>query len=172
MSGLSERRVAGVGRWAGRLSPGRFVAFVVTCLVAALALEEPLAVRGAAPDFVTIALVYTAIRLGATRGAVMGFALGLFRDSLYIVDFGLHALGMTVLGYVIGKARETLYLSTRGVEVLLVAGAKLVLEVLVLGVAAAGAWEAFELRFFWEAPGSALYTAALGAVLYRMFAQS
>lgn len=157
---------------AERPSRGRFVAFAGVCLVFAIILEDPLAVAGAAPDFVVVPLVYGAIRMGAARGAVLGFGLGLFRDALYLLDFGLHALAMTVLGYGIGKARETLYLTTRGVDLTLLAGSKLALDMLVLGVAAEGAWAAFERRFFWEAPGAAVYTMLVGAALYRLFARS
>lgn len=153
------------------LSGGRMVPFLATCVLAAVLLEDPLAVAGAAPDFLVVALVYGAIRWGASGGAILGFGLGLFRDTLYLLDFGIHALGMTVLGYAIGKLRDTLYLSTRGVDLLLLAGAKIVLDVLVLGAAAEGAWQTFELRFFWEAPLSALYTTLLGALLYRLFAR-
>ena len=39
----------------------------------------------------------------------------------------------------------------------------------VLAGAARGSWSAFELRFFWEAPAEALYTAAVGGLLYRLF---
>jgi cell shape-determining protein MreD len=80
---------------------------------------------------------------------------------------GLNALGMTVLGYGLGKARETLYLTTPGIDFLLLAGAKLALDVLVLGVAADGAWRTFELRFFWESPLGAIVTAVLGALGHR-----
>lgn len=153
------------------LSGGRMAPFLATCVVAAVLLEDPLGVAGAAPDFLVIALVYGAIRWGAAGGAILGFGLGLFRDTLYLLDFGIHALGMTVLGYAIGKLRDTLYLSTRGVDLLLLGGAKIALDVLVLGAAAEGAWATFELRFFWEGPLSALYTIVVGALLYRLFAR-
>lgn len=171
MSGLSASARPARNDWVERMPPGRFAALVGTCLVGALVLEDALAIRGAAPDLVVIPLVYAAIRLGATGGAGTGFALGLFRDALYLLDFGLHALGMTLLGYGIGKARETLYLTTGGVDVLILAGCKLALDVLVLAVAAGGAWEAFEQRFFWEAPAAAVYTALVGGALQRLFAR-
>lgn len=153
------------------VSDARLVAFVVACVLASVLLEEPVAIAGAAPDFLVIAMVYGAIRWGGTGGAVGGFFLGLFRDSLYLLDFGINALGMTALGYAVGKLRDTLYLSTRGVDLLLLGASKVILDVLVLGAAAEGAWKTFELRFFWEAPLAALYTALVGAALYRLFAR-
>lgn len=171
MSGLT-RNARARGQWAESLSRGRFAALVAVSLVFALAIEEPLVIRGAAPDFVVIPLVFAAIRLGAAQGAAAGFGLGLFRDSLFLLDFGLHALVMTILGYAIGKARETLYLTTPGVDVLLLAGAKLALDVVILGMAAEGAWRAFEERFFWEALGSAVYTALVGGALQRLLART
>lgn len=137
--------------------------------MAAMVLEDPLAIRGARPDFVLVALTYGALAWHAQAGALLGFGVGLFRDALVLSHFGLHALGMTALGYGLGKSRETLYLSTPGVDLALLAGGKLVLDVLILGVAASGAWEAFEARFFWESPLSAVYTALIGGLCRHLF---
>jgi rod shape-determining protein MreD len=131
-------------------------------------LEEALAAGGAVPDFAVIGLTFGALRWGALGGSILGFGLGLFRDSMGLSYLGLNALGMTVLGYGLGKARETLYLTTPGIDFLLLAGAKLALDVLVLGVAADGAWGIFELRFFWESPLGAIVTAVLGALGHRL----
>lgn len=152
------------------VSGGRMAAFLVVCLVAAMLLEDPLSIAGVTPDFLVVGLVYGAIRWGAIGGSGLGFGLGLFRDSLYLLDFGIHAFGMTVIGYSVGKLRDTLYLSTPGVDLLLVAGCKFALDILVLALAAGGAWAAFETRFFWEAPLAAVYTMLLGGALYRLFA--
>jgi rod shape-determining protein MreD len=152
-----------------RLPGPRFAAFAATCLLSAVLLEDALAIGPAKPDFALILLVYGAIRWGAVGGAILGFGLGLFRDALSLTNIGYHALGMTLLGYVLGKLREVLYLSAAAVDLLLLAGAKLALDVMVLAGAAGGGWAAFELRFFWEAPLSAFYTAGLGGLLYRLF---
>lgn len=151
------------------LSTSRFVGFVATCLLGAILLEDPLTINGAVPDFAVIAVVYGAMRTGAFGGAIAGFGLGLFRDTLLLADFGLNALGLTVIGYVVGKLGDTLYLNTPGVDLLMLAVAKISLEVLVLAVAASGSWPAFEQRFFWEAPASAVYTALLGGLIYRLY---
>jgi hypothetical protein len=66
--------------------------------------------------------------------------------------------------------RESLYLDAPAVDMLLLASSKVLLDVLVLGVASGGAWKAFEMRFFWESPGSVLYTTAAGAALSRLIA--
>jgi rod shape-determining protein MreD len=154
--------------WAARMSRRRFVLLAVLCGIGALFLEGPLEIRGAAPDFLLVLVVYGSIRAGALGGAVLGFVAGLFRDTILLVHFGLHALGLTVLGYGIGKLRESLYLDAPAIDMALLAASKMLLDVLVLGVAAGGAWKAFELRFFWESPGSALYTTLAGAVLARL----
>lgn len=150
-------------------SAGRFAAFATTCLLATILLEDALTIGGARPDFVLVLLVYGAIRRGAAGGAAMGFVLGIVRDALVLYAFGLHALGMTLIGYAVGKLRDTLYLSAPAVDLLLIAGAKLALDVLVVGGAAGGNWATFEMRFFWEGPLGALYTAALGGLLHRLF---
>ena len=151
-----------------RISTGRYALFLGICLFSALVLEEPLEIRGAQPDFIIIALTYGALSWGARAGATQGFFLGIFRDGLVISHFGLHALGMVLLGYGLGKSRDTLYLTTPGVDLALLAAAKLVLDILILGVAAAGVWEAFETRFFWASPWSALYTAFVGVLARRL----
>lgn len=155
-----------------RLSRRRFVALLALCLVAMVLLEDPLTFAGAAPDFAIIALVYGSLRWGALGGAVLGFSLGFLRDTLVLFHFGLYALGMTLLGYAVGKLRETLYLSGAGVDLGLLAGAKLALDVLVLGVAAGGAWAAFEQRFFWEAPLGAAATVLIGGLGYRFLGRT
>jgi hypothetical protein len=64
--------------------------------------------------------------------------------------------------------RESLYLDAPAIDTLILAGSKMLLDVLVLGVASGGAWKAFEMRFFWESPASALYTTLAGALLARL----
>lgn len=151
-----------------RLSGGRFAAFLAVCVIGMVLLEEPVAVGGAVPDLGVVALTFGALRWGALGGTVLGFGLGFFRDIVALSYLGLNALGMTALGYGLGKARETLYLTTPGIDFLLLAGAKLALDVLVLGVAADGAWAAFEHRFFWASPLSAVVTALVGALGHRL----
>ncbi len=150
-----------------RLSGGRFAAFLAVCVVGMVLLEDLVAVGGVVPDLGVIALTFGALRWGALGGAILGFGLGFFRDIVALSYLGLNALGMTVLGYGLGKARESLYLTTPGIDFLLLAGAKLALDVVVLGVAAEGAWRTFELRFFWESPLSAAVTAVIGALGHR-----
>jgi rod shape-determining protein MreD len=150
------------------LSGGRFAAFGATALLVTVLLEDALALGPARPDLAVALLVYGAIRWGAIGGAILGFALGILRDLLVLYALGLHALGITLLGYAVGKLRDTLYLSAPAVDLLLVAGAKLALDTFVL-LATAGGWSTWETRFFWEVPLSALYTAALGGLLYRLF---
>ncbi len=151
-----------------RLSAGRFAVFMIVCVIGMLLLEEPVAVGGAVPDLGIIALTFGALRWGALGGSILGFGVGFFRDTAALSYLGLNALGMTILGYGLGKARETLYLTTPGIDFMLLAGAKLALDVLVLGVAAEGAWRTFEVRFFWESPLSAVVTAVIGALSHRL----
>lgn len=151
-----------------RLSGGRFAAFLVVCVIGMVLLEEPVSVGGAVPDLGIVALAFGALRWGALGGALLGFGLGFFRDVIALSHLGLNALGMTALGYGLGKARETLYLTTPGIDFIILAGAKLALDMLVLGVAADGSWAAFEHRYFWESPLSAAMTALVGAVGHRL----
>ena len=154
-----------------RLSAGRFAVFLIACAVGMLLVEEPVAVRGVIPDLGVIALTFGALRWGALGGAVLGFGLGFFRDIMGVSYLGLYALVMTLLGYGLGKARETLYLTTPGIDLLLLAGSKLAVDMVVLGVVAEGDWRLFELRFFWESPLSAAVTAVIGALGHRLLRQ-
>lgn len=154
------------------LSLKRFIGFLFACLAAQLLLSDPLTVRGAAPDFMVVALVYGSIRWGALGGAVMGFVTGIFQDTLFLESFGARALWMTVAGYGLGKIRETLYLGSSEVDFLLLLTGKLMIDVLVIAGAASGSWALFEQRFFWEVPLSALYTMVVGTVLHRVFSRS
>lgn len=165
-------RIPGPRRGLRGLETTRLVALITVCVVAAMTIENDLDVSGATPDFLVIAVVYAAVSSGAARGAAIGFGLGVFRDALFLDYFGIHALGFTVLGYGIGKLRETVYLQGPGVDAAIVAGAKIVLDVLLLTVASRGAWSAFETRFFWESPLAALFTAGIGTVLYRILRRS
>ena len=124
--------------WVARMSSQRFALLALVCAVGALLLEGPLEIRGRAPDFVLVLIVYGAFRTGALGGSVLGFAGGLFRDTLVLMHFGLHALGLTVIGYGIGKMRESLYLDAPAIDMLLLAVSKMLLDVLVLGVAGGG----------------------------------
>jgi rod shape-determining protein MreD len=154
--------------WVVRMSRRRFALLALLCVVGALFLEGPLEIAGAAPDFILVLVVYGAIRTGALGGAALGFGAGLFRDTLLLMHFGLHALGLTAIGYGVGKMRDSLYLDAPAVDMVLLGASKMVLDILVLSVAAGGAWKAFELRFFWEAPGSALFTTVAGGLLARL----
>lgn len=154
------------------LERSRLIALVAVCALAAMTVEDDIAVVGAAPDFLVVAAVYVALSLGAAGGTAAAFGLGVFRDALFLDFFGIHALGFTILGYGIGKMRETVYLQGPAVDLAIVATAKLALDVLVLAVASRGAWAAFEARFFWESPLAALYTALIGGALYRLLRRS
>lgn len=153
---------------ARRPPAGRYAVFLAICVIGAMVLEETLSIAGARPDFVIIGLTYAALAWGAFEGSILGFGLGLFRDILVITHLGANALGYTLLGYGLGKSRETLYLTTTGVDFALLAASKMLIDMLVLSVAAGGSWEAFETRFFWETPGSAIYTAVVGVLLSRV----
>jgi rod shape-determining protein MreD len=153
-----------------RLSVGsraRFAALIGVFLLGRLVLQERLSFGAVGPDFYGMALVFSAVRWGSLWGAVLGFALGLNADALEIDRFGMHALAYTVAGFGVGKLKEALYLDVPALDLGLLAAAALVAGIVTTLLGAPGL-AAFEERFFHEVPASALYTAALGGLLFRL----
>lgn len=58
------------------------------------------------PDLLTIALLLAARRLRPASAAAVGFTLGLMRDSLSLVAFGVDAIALTILGYLGARSRD------------------------------------------------------------------
>jgi rod shape-determining protein MreD len=57
-------------------------------------------IGGRAPiDFLAIALLFSAVRLRPGTAALLGFAMGIFFDSMAPQTFGAAALAFTIVGY-------------------------------------------------------------------------
>ena len=164
-------RVATLGGAPDRLSyrsTPRFLALLGVLLLGHLLLAPHLAVEGAAPELYVAALVYGAMRWGPLWGSILGFALGLNLDAVRLDDFGASGLALTIAGFAIGKMRDSLYLDLPVLDVLLILGAALWAGFVVAAVGQHESLAAFEDRFFYEVPLSALYTAALGGLVFRL----
>lgn len=70
------------------------VLFVTALLVALLqsTVLQGIALMGSQPDLVLLVLLFGAHRLGAQRGQVMGFLVGLFQDAIGLAPLGFHAV--------------------------------------------------------------------------------
>jgi hypothetical protein len=80
-------------------------AVLLTGLVAHVGLAPHLAVRGAAPDVLLVAVVAVAVRRGARTGAGFGFAAGLGADLFLTTPLGTSALAYTLVGHASGRCR-------------------------------------------------------------------
>ncbi|HEY7530834.1 MAG TPA: rod shape-determining protein MreD [Gemmatimonadota bacterium] len=171
MSIAGSERLATLRSAPDRLSVGtraRFAALIGVFLLGRLVLQERIAFGAVAPDFYVMALVFSAVRWGSLWGSVLGFVLGLNADALEVDRFGMHALAYTVAGFAVGKLKEALYLDVPALDLGLLAAAALATGVITTLLGAPDAVAAFEERFFREVPASALYTAALGGLLFRL----
>ena len=149
-------------------STGRFLLLLAAFFLGHVLFRPHLAFGSVAPDFYVMALVFCALRWGALWGAAVGFLLGLNADAMRIDDFGLHALALTITGFGLGKTKESLYLDLPALDMVLLCGSALVSGLVVALVGSHGSFALFEERFFYETPLSALYTAVLGGLLFRL----
>lgn len=77
---------------------------LLTGLVGHVGLAPHLAVRGAAPDVLLVAVVAVAVRRGARTGAGFGFAAGLGADVFLATPLGTSALAYTLVGHLLGRS--------------------------------------------------------------------
>ena len=84
----------------GRVAP--VGAVLLTGLVLHAAVVPHLAVRGAAPDVLLVAVVAAAVARGSAAGAAFGFAAGLGADVFLATPLGTSALAYTLVGHVLG----------------------------------------------------------------------
>jgi hypothetical protein len=79
-------------------------AVLLTGLVGHVAVAPHLALRGAAPDVLLVAVAAVAVRGGARTGAGFGFAAGLGADVFLATPLGTSALAYTVVGHALGRS--------------------------------------------------------------------
>lgn len=165
-------RLASPRAGAGRLwlpSKGRFLLLLAVLFLGHVVIEPEISLGAIGPDFYVMALVFGALRWGPLAGAVLGFLLGINVDAMLLDNFGSHGLAFTVAGFSVGKMQESLYLEVPALDVMLLFAAALFTGLVVTALAFHRSFELFEDRFFYEVPLSALYTAVLGGLLFRIF---
>ena len=79
-------------------------AVLLTGLAAHVGVAPHLAVWGAAPDVLLVAVVAVSVRRGARTGAGFGFAAGLGADVFLATPLGTSALAYTLVGHVLGRS--------------------------------------------------------------------
>lgn len=114
------------------MSPVRpFVAALVV-LIVQLTFAPRMAIAGVLPDFVLLLLVMFTLRRGPLVGTLLGFSVGLVQDLLDPVAFGANALAKCIVGWVIGKSAQKLAVEGRVFEVVMVAIALLLHDLIYL----------------------------------------
>ena len=94
---LVRDRVAGVRRHAP------LGAALLTALMLHVAVAPHLAVRGAAPEVMLVAVAGVAVSRGPRAGAAFGFAAGFGADLFLATPLGTAALGYTLVGHALGR---------------------------------------------------------------------
>jgi hypothetical protein len=79
-------------------------AVLLTGLVGHAGVAPHLAVRGAAPDVLLVAVVAVSVHRGARTGAGFGFAAGLGADVFLATPLGTSALAYTLVGHALGRS--------------------------------------------------------------------
>ncbi|HEY7460510.1 MAG TPA: rod shape-determining protein MreD [Gemmatimonadota bacterium] len=149
-------------------SRGRFLLLLAAFFLGHVLLEPHLAVNGVSPDFYLMAVVFGALRWGPLWGAAFGFLLGINRDAMALDHFGMHGLALTIGGFVLGKTKESLYLDVPALDLVLIFASALVTGAIVTAIGYHDSFSLFEDRFFYEVPLSALYTAVVGGLVFRL----
>lgn len=104
-AGVADAVQVRVREWAARLwRVAPLGAVLVTGLVAHVGVAPHVAVAGAAPDPVLVAVVAVSVRRGARTGAGFGFTAGLGADVFLATPPGTSALAYTLVGHVLGRA--------------------------------------------------------------------
>ncbi len=81
---------------------------VLCAFFAQVSVGRHIAVAGAAPELVVIAVVLAGLSRGATAGAVLGFLGGFYEDLYLPSHMGLNCLAKTIVGFLAGEAGERL----------------------------------------------------------------
>jgi cell shape-determining protein MreD len=84
----------------------QWVAFVGVLVVLYFLLRTGLGLGELAPDFLVIALLLGARRMGAGWAAGLGFLLGLLDGAANPLTMGAGSVAMAVLGYLAARSRE------------------------------------------------------------------
>ena len=146
------------------LSVVRHVLYLALAFVLQTTLSFELTLFGLRPDLIMIVLVAIALASGHLEATILGFFVGLLQDASMAADLGLNALAMSLVGFAVGIGRTRIMAEAAHVQVLILAAAVLVHDLIYFAGHRAVPLE--EVLFFWVryGVGQALYTALIGSV--------
>ena len=116
-------------------------------------------------DFLTIALLISAVRLRPGSAAVLGFVLGLVNDAQTPTTFGASALAMTGAGFAASWLKAVFFADNIALNALMFFLGKWAIDVIRLGVSGSVAGTELAQQIFVWSPLSALVTAVAGVVV-------
>lgn len=139
---------------------------IVGAILLQLLVAPNIAIAGATPNFLLIAVVVIAISSGPQQGSIAGFGLGLLFDLLESGPIGPWALVLTLIGFLAGSLQRNIFAESWRLPVTIVLIASFLAQVLygivlVLVGSDIGFWASFLHRML----PATLYNAVVSLVL-------
>jgi rod shape-determining protein MreD len=125
-------------------------------------LSGSITVMGMAPDLLCVLIMLAALRLGPLPAMRVGFLAGFLADCYHPATMGLYAACYTVAGFAGGAVRDRIYREKLSSQVAASAALALLVVPLTVMFRSGGGYIVLLVR---HGIGSAVYTAALSAVL-------
>ncbi|MFH1068831.1 MAG: rod shape-determining protein MreD [Candidatus Glassbacteria bacterium] len=147
----------------------RFTIFLLVLFFGHLMFYQYLTISELYPDLFLVLVVYCALHWGPVGGSISGFLCGIAQDSFSYTYFGLHALAKVLVGFIIGKARHSFFSNRNVVQGTIILVAKLFHDLIFYGVFLARVEASFWHQIIFSTIPSALYTAALGVLIFSLF---
>ena len=146
----------------------RFILFMLILFFVHLLFYQYISVGEIFPDLFLVMVVYAGLMWGPEGGSLIGFFCGIAQDSFSFTYFGLHALAKVIVGFVTGKVRHSFFSNKVLVQSAIILVAKLAHDALFYGIYFARTDESFWRQMVFVSVPSAIYTAALGVVLFLL----
>lgn len=147
-----------------------FWVFLLLLVLAHFTLHVGVGAAAAAPDLLTVALLLGSRRLSGAAAAGFGLVLGVIQDALSLFAFGANAVVLTVLGFLGARSRDLFV----GDSLLFLAAflflGKWLRDVGYDYLAGAAVRGDAVGRLLIDAPIAAAYAAAVGVVLFVIYA--
>ena len=127
-------------------------------------------IGGRAPvDFLAIAVLFAAVRMRPGAAALLGFAMGIFFDSMAPQTFGAAALALTVVGYSASWLKAVFFADHVALTGLFVFAGKWIYDGIYLIVGSHTGGVNLVVQLLLWTPLSAALTAAVAVLLLTLF---
>ncbi len=139
--------------------------FVPLLAILHFLLHVGLEIEGAAPDFLTLAVLLGARVSGMGLAGALGFLFGILEDAFSVLAFGANTLALTVVGILGARTRDLFVGDSLRFFFVYFFGGKLVRDVMYWIVAGETVREPFVAGVLVDGGLGALYVAALGTLM-------